>query len=383
MANNDKARAPRRPFGELDTRASGRIRARYTGPDTDKHSRMFSSRTDAEVWLGQERIIIERGEWTPPKARAVVEHLTVNEYAKTQLAARVIAPRTREQYDKYLERFVTNDALGQAPIRSVTPDDVETWLASVRLATGKTMAARVYSFVASIFHAAVANDKIPSTPFRVKNAGKSKRQRAKTSATAQEVNAVLEHLPVQYRAMVLVAAWGGLRSGELRNLRRRDVDLKAGTVQAREQVQNLVGQGKVVRDLKTDAAHRTVYLPTHVTELLRDQVAERAMWGRDGLVFPSSKGTPISQSVLWRTWNKARTSIGRPDLRFHDLRHTAAMLAADTGATVAELMARLGHATPNAAMAYQHAAAGADKRIAAALDVAAREAAAAPLADVG
>jgi integrase len=51
-------------------------------------------------------------------------------------------------------------------------------------------------------------------------------------------------------------------------------------------------------------------------------------------------------------------------LRFHDLRHTAGTLAARTGATTKELMARLGHATPRAAMVYQHAAEDRDRAIA-------------------
>ncbi len=62
-----------------------------------------------------------------------------------------------------------------------------------------------------------------------------------------------------------------------------------------------------------------------------------------------------------------RQKAGRPDLRFHDLRHTGAVLAAQTGATLAELMGRLGHATPQAALRYQHAAAGRDAAIAVAL----------------
>lgn len=366
MANN-KAGTSRRTFGELETRASGRIRARYVGPDQERHSRMFNSRTDAEVWLGLEQRLIDRDEWTPPKFRAVLVHLTVNEYAATQLALRNLAPRTREEYTRYLERFVTEDILGTSPIRSVSPADVETWLAAVRASTGKVQAARVYGFVSSIFTAAVKSDVIPHSPFRIEGASQAKRQRPKTSATAEEVAAVLKHLPETYRALVLVAAWAGPRSGELRNLRRQDVSLKAGTVRIREQVQNIRGKGKVVRELKTEAAYRTIHLPAHVVTELRAQM-KRLPFGRDELVFPSSKGTPISQSVLWRVWDRARSKIGRPDLRFHDLRHTAAMLAADTGATVAELMARLGHSTPNAAMAYQHAAAGADKRIAAALD---------------
>jgi integrase len=64
---------------------------------------------------------------------------------------------------------------------------------------------------------------------------------------------------------------------------------------------------------------------------------------------------------------RARKLAGRPDLRFHDLRHTGATLAAATGATLAELMARLGHSTPGAALRYQHASQDRDGEIAAAL----------------
>jgi Phage integrase family len=65
-----------------------------------------------------------------------------------------------------------------------------------------------------------------------------------------------------------------------------------------------------------------------------------------------------------KAFDKARAAAGRPDLHFHDLRHTGAVLAAQTGATLAELMARLGHSTPGAAMRYQHAAADRDRAIA-------------------
>ena len=64
---------------------------------------------------------------------------------------------------------------------------------------------------------------------------------------------------------------------------------------------------------------------------------------------------------------KARAAAGRPDLRWHDLRHSGAVLAAATGASIAELMARLCHSTPTAAMRYQHAAQGRDREIAALL----------------
>ena len=72
---------------------------------------------------------------------------------------------------------------------------------------------------------------------------------------------------------------------------------------------------------------------------------------------------------MTKLYTKARAAAGRPDLRLHDLRHTGATLAAPTGATLAELMARLGHSTPQAALRYQHAAQGRDTEIARLLSV--------------
>jgi integrase len=88
---------------------------------------------------------------------------------------------------------------------------------------------------------------------------------------------------------------------------------------------------------------------------------------RDSLIFPTEQGGYLQPSTVYRHWYRARALAGRDDLRWHDLRHSGAVLAAATGASLAELMARLGHSTPQAAMRYQHAAQGRDREIAALL----------------
>lgn len=87
----------------------------------------------------------------------------------------------------------------------------------------------------------------------------------------------------------------------------------------------------------------------------------------DALLFPAVGGGHLAPATLYRRFYTARAKAGRGDLRWHDLRHSGAVLAAATGATLAELMARLGHSTPAAAMRYQHAAQGRDREIAALL----------------
>jgi integrase len=88
--------------------------------------------------------------------------------------------------------------------------------------------------------------------------------------------------------------------------------------------------------------------------------------GRDALLFPAAgdENQHMAPATLYKVYYPARKAAGREDLRWHDLRHTGAVLAAQTGATLAELMGRLGHSTPGAAMRYQHAAADRDAEIA-------------------
>ncbi len=164
-------------------------------------------------------------------------------------------------------------------------------------------------------------------------------------------------MPQRYRLMVQLAAWCALRFGELTELRRGDVDTKAGVLRIRRAVV-LVDGRFVVNEPKSDAGIRDVNIPPHLLPIMREHLLTHTASGLDGLLFPS-KNDPtqhMRQSALTRVNYPARKAAGRPDLRFHDLRHAGAVLAARTGATLAELMGRLGHSTSQAAMRYQSVA---------------------------
>ncbi|MEN3613282.1 tyrosine-type recombinase/integrase [Plantactinospora sp. ZYX-F-223] len=91
-------------------------------------------------------------------------------------------------------------------------------------------------------------------------------------------------------------------------------------------------------------------------------------------VFTTENGRPIWRGNFNKlaNWKAAVAKVGQPNLHFHDLRHTGNTLAAQTGASTRDLMARMGHDSPQAALIYQHATAEADRAIAAALDAAVR-----------
>ena len=82
-----------------------------------------------------------------------------------------------------------------------------------------------------------------------------------------------------------------------------------------------------------------------VVPLLDDHLRDHTAADSDALLFPSDQGSHLPTTTFYGWYYPARESAGRPDLRFHDLRHTQATLAAATGATLSELMGRIGHST--------------------------------------
>lgn len=186
-------------------------------------------------------------------------------------------------------------------------------------------------------------------------------------ATLDELETIATAMPKKYRLMVLLASWCALRFGELVELRRKDLDLKNGIIHVRRGATRAAGE-VVIDTPKSDAGTRDVAVPPHLMPLVKEHLSGNITGGREGLLFPASDGrSTLAPSTLYRLFYKAREAAGRPDLRFHDLRHPGAVLAAQTGATLAELMGRLGHSTPGAAMRYQHVAQDRDVEIAKAL----------------
>ena len=131
--------------------------------------------------------------------------------------------------------------------------------------------------------------------------------------------------------------------------------------------------GFVVGPPKSDAGRRSVAVPPHLLETVQGHLGAHVGYEPDALLFPAHHGGHLAPSTLYRHFYAAREVAGRPDLRFHDLRHTGAVLAAATGASLAELMGRLGHGTPTAALRYQHVAQDRDQAIAELLSKLARE----------
>ena len=204
-------------------------------------------------------------------------------------------------------------------------------------------------------------------PCMVKGAGIEPADERQPPSLAQ-VYALADAVQPQFRCLVLLAAFGGLRRGELLAVTRRDIDLLHRTVEVRRQRQDLRGGGQLVAPPKTEAGRRTVALPAALVPELEVHMARWTGPGPDDLLFAGTKGGARRVSVWQPEWTRARRTLGLDHVHLHDLRHVAGTMAAATGASTKELMHRLGHASPRAALRYQHATAERDGAIAEGID---------------
>lgn len=354
----------KRGFGEISVLPSGRFRARYTGPDTRRHSApvTFVARIDAEGWLVDQERLISRAEWKPPARQVREAPLLLGAYAATVVGRRRLRPATVALYEKLL-RLAILPTWADRPLGDVTPTEVAAWYAG--MSHTPTQQANAYGLLKSIFKEAVEDGLLDDNPCRVKAGGQKQRAREIEVLTVDQLNRYLAAVPEARRVPLLLAGWCGLRSGEVRGLRVRDLDLDAGVVHVRQAVVRLKGQ-LLIGPPKTNAGIRSVAIPPHLLPALRAWAEKRPTRKRDELLFPAGDDhSPLNDSVLREAHDKGKAAIDMPGLTIHGLRHTSATLAAQLGATLAELQARIGHSTPNMAMRYQHVAAERDAQLAA------------------
>jgi len=364
----------KRIFGSIRKRASGRYQASYWH-EGKLHAapEMFRAKATASAYLSGVESDIRRGGWIDPRAGTV----TLKEYASGWIERRPdLSVRTVELYRCLLDRHVI-PTLGSTTLAGLSPSNVRGWHATLAKQYQVT-AAKAYRLLATILKTAVTDGLILSSPCKVKGAG-VERSPERPLATIAEVQALADAMPARMRLLVLLATWCQLRRGELLGLRRCDVDVLHATVSV-EQARTILDSGRsVVKAPKTKAGRRTIAVPGNVVEVLSDHLARFVAVEAEALIFTGERGGPLSPITINKAWKAARATIGRPELHLHDLRHVGLTLAAATGATTAELMHRAGHASPAAALRYQHATRDRDKIIADALEALSKPASVIPI----
>jgi integrase len=268
------------------------------------------------------------------------------------------------QFYDGLVRLHLSPTFGALMLQDITEPQVRRWRKSLLDAgVGEVTVAKAYRLFKAIMNTAVDDGLIRRNPCRIKGAGQEKSPE-RPVLTIRQVFDLADAIGPRFRALILLAVFGSLRWGELAALRRRHIDLASGTLRIEVSVVELVDGSLVTGPPKSEAGKRTVTLPAFLLPELVTHLEQFTPPGDDSLVFVGPKHGPLRRPNFSSAWRDATESAGLPGFHFHDLRHTGNHIAAATGASLRELMGRMGHSTTRAALIYQHRTAERDRLIA-------------------
>ncbi|MFE9581910.1 tyrosine-type recombinase/integrase [Nocardia sp. NPDC006044] len=348
----------RRRFGKVRKLPSGRHQASFIGPNGQRQNapHTFRTRGDADRWLVKVEADISRGTWLDEKLG--LELFGV--YAKAYLHENPDVGRRWEETCLRNMRLHMVELLDK-PLVSITAPVVRSWHAKAQAGKGgKTSIAQSYRFLRAVMNQAKRDGAILTNPCTIKGAG-SEGSKERGIANVTEVSALVDNITPRYRAAVLLAAWCGLRRGEIIGLAVVDLNLEASEVWVRRNhVELLETAESFDKDPKTDAGKRPVSIPPHLRPYLVEHLEK---WAGDTWLFMGRDGRRMRGNAVYQAFVRARDKVG-VTVTFHDLRHTGQTLAASTGATLADLKKRLGHSSTAAANRYMHAVDGRDKEVA-------------------
>lgn len=363
-------------------RCEGRWQARVTAPNgaTVTAPSTFKAQIDAEEWVKRERALMEDpSAYVTAQARlqAAKEQARLDAtntfavHAERYLASRDLRPKTLREYRGLLDRTLL-PAFGATPLKQITRESVRSWHEALPKNTPAANAA-AYRLLRSLMTAAEDDELIDRNPVRIQKASTARVQNPQRPSPVDEMATIVDNMPERLRLFIVLAAFAGMREGEIFELRRSDIEPTSGSISVTRKIEKDADPkadgacpecGRVIGPPKTEKGIRVVHLPPTFLPLLRAHLLAHTAPGSNGLLFPGERKDHMSARYLLDRYNVAREAAGRPDLTIHGLRHSALTLAGQHGATAAELQARAGHASQAAMAIYQHATVDRDRQLA-------------------
>lgn len=321
-----------------------RYRVAYRLADGTQRSKTFRRRRDAEQFERTVQTAKDAGTLTDPQSARVL----IGAYGREFIATRRLADRTRELYS-HLWAVQVEPTFGSTRLDRLTPADVRRWYSELH---GRVpiAAAKSYRLLRQVVGQAVDDRLIARNVVDIPGGG-VERSPERPILEPETVVALAAAAHELLRPAVLLCGFGpGVRLGEARGLRVRDLDVERSTLTVADAID---ARGRRIAP-KSKAAERTERIPASLVQVLVEHVERTGRTG-DQPLLPGPRGGVMSLSWHAAEWKatKQRARID-PSVHWHDLRHAAAVLQAEHGATVADLMAALGHSTPAAALRYQH-----------------------------
>ena len=358
--------AGRRGLGSIRKLPSGKYQVRYTDPLGIRRTARttFQTKSLAEFELTRIRGAIESGTWhidqTPQAGDLDPKTLTLKDLAAQWRSQQVtskgfpLSPNTLGEYQRLIERVLGGFA--NQPIRQITRQQIETWR-TPELKRAPNQAVKAYKHLKTLMTWAHKRHWIATNPCDIER-GSAYTPTEPPAPSAQQVQIMIESSTGAFQAILALAAFGGLRKGEILELRRKDLEIQED--QGERWLRVNISRGVIwnqgvpeVRKPKTEAGIRSVLLPIGASDLVIKHLTQVPIDPEALLFFKGASPTQhLAESDLNPTWRKIR-KLANFQGRFHSLRTFAATEFAKANPTNQELMDRFGHRDIKTAMRYQ------------------------------
>src|SRR4051812_15166567 len=320
-----------------------RYRARVKSHGREVSARVFERRVDAVAWEQEQRRQLRHGDWHDPRRGRVALSALANQWLRSRSS---VKRRTLETDEGNWRRYIAPRWAGRQ-VSSITTSEIASWVGElIDQGLARSTAARALATMRSLMAFAVEDMRIvrnPAANVRPPSGGRSRREGHALSI--DELLALATACQGSYADIVLVLGLQGLRWGELAGLQVGDVASNPGPgLRVVRAVLSSKGGGELYVDSVKSSRARTIPIVSVVAPIIEAWTVGKTAhdW-----IFSAPKGGPLYERNWQRSvrWRGAVGRIGRPDLRVHDLRHTAASIWLASGADPKVVQRVLGHAS--------------------------------------
>lgn len=357
--------------GTIRKRADGRWEGKYTlgyDPKTGKLIRKsVYGKTQKEVRLALSKIVSEMDSGT----YAEPSKMKVSQWLDEWLASYTmnIKPATRSAYEEHI-RVHIKPSLGDILLKQLSTRDIQQLYTN--LLKERELSPKTVRNIHGVLHRTLEQAKLLGY-IRVNPADAAVTPRVEKKQVetldAEDIGKFLAAIRgTKYEYPLFVAVFTGLRQGELLGLTWDCVDFEHGLLLINKQHNRVKGDTEFrFASLKNDKA-RVLTVADEVIDVLKLQKQRQESWGAalgngwenpDNLVFTTEFGRYINNKILYQNFKRIAKNLGKPDLRFHDLRHTYAVNSLRAGDDIKTVQENLGHATASFTLStYAHATPG-------------------------
>jgi len=270
-----------------------------------------------------------------------------------QVCKLTMRPNTYNQYRSIVRRHLV-PALGSIKLEKLTPERIQSFCAQKQ---DEGLSAKTVVIIHGVLSSALDNafkwGLIPRNVARLVSLPRIERYEAQTLTVGQALKLLGVARGSRIEALLLVALTTGMRRGELLALRWEDIDLEASILHVRRTVNPITGLGYKEGEPKSKAGRRKIVLSEVTIEALKEhrqgqeQVRARvgARWQEHGIVFCNKYGGFFNPTTVLNAFKKLLRDAGLPDIRIHDLRHSAATILAAARVDLKTIQERLGHSS--------------------------------------